>query len=136
MTNDACKEVQTLPNDAWEEVQTSTNDACEEVHTSMNDACEEETYVYNYTYDDIDSDQFESEDEVFPDNVVREESDTMVETCVSGKQSRDSVTFKPLPVPKQCDANTSYREYGYLCSLFKEGGLRVMRQLWEKERIT
>ena len=79
------------------------------------------------------SDQFESDDEVSPDNVDREESDTMVETCVSGKQSRDSVTFKPLPVHKHCYVNTSHR---YLCSPFKEGGLRVMRQLWEKERIT
>ena len=144
LTNDACEEVQTLTNDACEEVQTSTNDACEDVQTSMNDACkevqtstgdayEEETFVYNYTYDDIDSDQFESDDEVIPDNVDREESDTMVETRVSGKQSRDSVTFKPLPVHKHCYVNTSHR---YLCSPFKDGGLKVMRQLWEKERIT
>ena len=143
-TNDACEEVQTSMNDACEEVQTSTSDACEEVQTSMNDACEEvqtstsdayeeETYVYTYTYDDIDSDQFESDDEVIPDNVDMEESDTMVETCVSEKQSRNSVTFKPLPVHKHCYVNTSHR---YLCSPFKEGGLRVMRQLWEKERIT
>ena len=89
--------------------------------------------MYNYTYDDIDSDQFESDDEVSPDNVDREESDTMVETCVSEKQSRNSVTFKPLPVHKHCYVNISHR---YLCSPFKEGGLRVMRQLWEKERIT
>ena len=143
-TNDACEEVQTSMNDACEEVQTSTSDACEEVQTSMNDACEEvqtstsdayeeETYVYTYTYDDIDSDQFESDDEVIPDNVDMEESDTMVETCVSENQSRDSVTFKPLPVHKHCYVSTSHR---YLCSPFKEGGLRVMRQLWEKERIT
>ena len=132
-TNDACEEVQTSMNDACEEVQTSTSDACEEVQTSMNDACEEETYVYTYTYDDIDSDQFESDDEVIPDNVDMEESDTMVETCVSENQSRDSVTFKPLPVHKHCYVSTSHR---YLWSPFKEGGLRVMRQLWEKERIT
>ena len=131
--NDACEEVQTSTIDACEEVQTSMNDACEEVQTSMNDACEEETYVYTYTYDDIDSDQFESDDEVIPDNVDMEESDTMVETCVSENQSRDSVTFKPLPVHKHCYVSTSHR---YLCSPFKEGGLRVMRQLWEKERIT
>ena len=132
-TNDACEEVQTSTSDACEEVQTSMNDACEEVQTSTSDACEEETYVYTYTYDDIDSDQFESDDEVIPDNVDMEESDTMVETCVSENQSRDSVTFKPLPVHKHCYVSTSHR---YLCSPFKEGGLRVMRQLWEKERIT
>ena len=105
----------------------------EEVHQSTTDAYEEETYMYNYTYDDIDSDQFESDDEVSPDNVDREESDTMVETCVSEKQSRNIVTSKPLPVHKHCYVNISHR---YLCSPFKEGGLRIMRQLWEKERIT
>ena len=116
-----------------EEGQKSTTDMYEEVHQSTTDAYEEETYVYNYTYDDIDSGQFESDDDVSPDNVDREESDTMVETCVSEKQSRNSVTFKPLPVHKHCYVNISHR---YLCSPFKEGGLRVMRQLWEKERIT
>ena len=132
-TTDAFEEVQQSTTDAFEEVQTSTTDAYEEVQQSTTDAYEEETYVYNYTYDDIDSDQFESDDEVSPDNVDREESDTMVETCVSEKQSRNSVTFKPLPVHKHCYVNISHR---YLCSPFKEGGLRVMRQLWEKERIT
>ena len=132
-TTDAFEEVQQSTTDVFEEVQTSTTDAYEEVQQSTTDAYEEETYVYNYTYDDIDSDQFESDDEVSPDNVDREESDTMVETCVSENQSRDSVTFKPLPVHKHCYVNTSHR---YLCSPFKEGGLRVMRQLWEKERIT
>ena len=127
------EEVQKSTTDAYEEVQKSTTDANEEVQQSTTDAYEEETYVYNYTYDDIDSDQFESDDEVSPDNVDREESDTMVETCVSEKQSRNSVTFKPLPVHKHCYVNISHR---YLCSPFKEGGLRVMRQLWEKERIT
>ena len=127
------EEVQKSTTDAYEEVQKSTPDANEEVQQSTTDAYEEETYAYNYTYDDIDSDQFESDDEVSPDNVDREESDTMVETCVSEKQSRNSVTFKPLPVHKHCYVNTSHR---YLCSPFKEGGLRVMRQLWEKERIT
>ena len=132
-TTDACEEVQQSTTYAYEEVQQSTTDACEEVQQSTSDAYEEETYVYTYTYDDIDSDQFESHDEVIPDNVDMEESDTMVETCVSENQSRDSVTFKPLPVHKHCYVNTSHR---YLCSPFKEGGLRVMRQLWEKERIT
>ena len=132
-TTDAFEEVQQSTTDAFEEVQTSTTDAYEEVEQSTTDAYEEETYVHNYTYDDIDSDQFESDDEVSPDNVDREESDTMVETCVSEKQSRNSVTFKPLPVHKHCYVNISHR---YLCSPFKEGGLRVMRQLWEKERIT
>ena len=132
-TTDTYEEVQQSTTDACEEVQKSTTDACEEVQKSTTDAYEEETYAYNYTYDDIDSDQFESDDEVSPDNVDREESDTMVETCVSEKQSRNSVTFKPLPVHKHCYVNTSHR---YLCSPFKEGGLRVMRQLWEKERIT
>ena len=132
-TTDAFEEVQQSTTDAFEEVQTSTTDAYEEVQQSTTDAYEEETYVYKYTYDDIDSDQFESDDEVSSDNVDREESDTMVETCVSEKQSRNSVTFKPLPVHKHCYVNTSHR---YLCSPFKEGGLRVMRQLWEKERIT
>ena len=132
-TTDAFEEVQQSTTDAFEEVHTSTTDAYEEVQQSTTDAYEEETYVYNYTYDDIDSDQFESDDEVSPDNVDREESDTMVETCVSEKQSRNSVTFKPLPVHKHCYVNTSHR---YVCSPFKEGGLRVMRQLWEKERIT
>ena len=132
-TTDTYEEVQQSTTDACEEVQKSTTDACEEVQQSTTDAYEEETYAYNYTYDDIDSDQFESDDEVSPDNVDREESDTMVETCVSEKQSRNSVTFKPLPVHKHCYVNTSHR---YLCSPFKEGGLRVMRQLWEKERIT
>ena len=94
-TTDAFEEVQQSTTDAFEEVQTSTTDAYEEVQQSTTDAYEEETYVYNYTYDDIDSDQFESDDEVSPDNVDREESDTMVETCVSEKQSRNSVTFKP-----------------------------------------
>ena len=132
-TTDTYEEVQQSTTDACEEVQKSTTDAYEEVHQSTTDAYEEETYVYNYTYDDIDSDQFESDDEVSPDNVDREESDTMVETCVSEKQSRNSVTFKPLPVHKHCYVNISHR---YLCSPFKEGGLRVMRRLWEKERIT
>ena len=132
-TTDAFEEVQQSTTDAFEEVQTSTTDMYEEVQQSTTDAYEEETYVYNYTYDDIDSDQFESDDEVIPDNVDREEYDTMVETCVSENQSRDSVTFKPLPVHKHCYVNTSQR---YLCLPFKEGGLRVMRQLWEKERIT
>ena len=132
-TTDAFEEVQQSTTDAFEEVQTTTTDAYEEVQQSTTDAYEEETYVYNYTYDDIDSDQFESDDEVSPDNVDREESDTMVETCVSEKQSRNSVTFKPLPVHKHCYVNISHR---YLCSPFKEGGLRIMRQLWEKERIT
>ena len=132
-TTDAFEEVQQSTTDAFEEVQTSTTDMYEEVQQSTTDAYEEETYVYNYTHDDIDSDQFDSDDEVIPDNVDREESDTMVETCVSENQSRDSVTFKPLPVHKHCYVNTSHR---YLCSPFKEGGLRVMRQLWEKERIT
>ena len=132
-TTDEYEEVQKSTTDAYEEVQKSTTDANEEVQQSTTDAYEEETYVYNYTYDDIDSDQFESDDEVSPDNVDREESDTMVETCVSEKQTRHSVTFKPLPVHKHCYVNTSHR---YLCSPFKEGGLRVMRQLWEKERIT
>ena len=132
-TTDAYEEVQQSTTDAFKEVQTSTTDAYEEVQQSTTDAYEEETYVYNYTYDDIDSDQFESDDEVSPDNVDREEFDTMVETCVSEKQSRNSVTFKPLPVHKHCYVNTSHI---YLCSPFKEGGLRVMRQLWEKERIT
>ena len=132
-TTDAYEEVQQSTTDACEEVQQSTTDAFEEVQQSTTDAYEEETYVYNYTYDDIDSDQFESDDEVSPDNVDREESDTMVETCVSVKQRRNSVMFKPLPVHKHCYVNTSHR---YLCSPFKEGGLRVMRQLWEKERIT
>ena len=127
------EEGQKSTTDEYEEVQKSTTDANEEVQQSTTDAYEEETYVYNYTYDDIDSDQFESDDEVSPNNVDREESDTMVETCVSEKQSRNSVTFKPLPVHKHCYVNTSHR---YLCSPFKEGGLRVMRQLWEKERIT
>ena len=115
-TTDAFEEVQQSTTDAFEEVQTSTTDMYEEVQQSTTDAYEEETYVYNYTYDDIDSDQFESDDEVIPDNVAREESDNMVETCVSGKQSRDSVTFKPLPVHKHCYVNTSHR---YLCSPFK-----------------
>ena len=132
-TTDTYEEVQQSTTDACEEVQKSTTDAGEEVQQSTTDAYEEETYVYNYTYDDIDSDQFESDDEVIPDNVDREESDTMVETCVSENQSRDRVTFKPLPVHKHCYVNPSHR---YLCSPFKEGGLRVMRQLWEKERIT
>ena len=132
-TTDEYEEVQKSTTDEYEEVQKSTTDTYEEVQQSTTDAYEEETYAYNYTYDDIDSDQFESDDEVSPDNVDREESDTMVETCVSEKQSRNSVTFKPLPVHKHCYVNTSHR---YLCSPFKEGGLRVMRQLWEKERIT
>ena len=127
-TTDEYEEVQKSTTDEYEEVQKSTTDTYEEVQQSTTDAYEEETYAYNYTYDDIDSDQFESDD-----NVDREESDTMVETCVSEKQSRNSVTFKPLPVHKHCYVNTSHR---YLCSPFKEGGLRVMRQLWEKERIT
>ena len=132
-TTDANEEVQQSTTDTYEEVQQSTTDTFEEVQQSTTDAYEEETYVYNYAYDDIDSDQFESDDEVSPDNVDREESDTMVETCVSEKQSRNSVTFKPLLVHKHCYVNISHR---YLCSPFKEGGLRVMRQLWEKERIT
>ena len=132
-TTDEYEEVQKSTTDEYEEVQKSTTDTYEEVQQSTTDAYEEETYAYNYTYDDIDSDQFESDDEVSPDNVDREESDTMVETCVSEKQSRNSVTFKPLPVHKHCYVNTSHR---YLCSPFKEGGFRVMRQLWEKERIT
>ena len=135
-TTDTYEEVQQSTTDACEEVQKSTTDACEEVQQSTTDAYEEETYVCNYTYyDTIDiySDQFESDDEVSPDNIDREESDTMVETCVSGKQSRDRVTYKPLPVHKHCYVNTSHR---YLCSPFKEGGLKVMRQLCEKERIT
>ena len=110
----------------------------EEVQTSTTDSCENETY--RSTYYDIDSDQLVSNIEVSPANVdasdttqISVDCSTTVETCASGKRNKDSVTFKPSPVPKQCDVNTSHR---YFSSPFKEGGLRVMRELWEKERIT
>ena len=110
----------------------------EEDQTSTTDSCENETY--RSTYYDIDSDQLVSNIEVSPANVdasdttqISVDCSTTVETCASGKRNKDSVTFKPSPVPKQCDVNTSHR---YFSSPFKEGGLRVMRELWEKERIT
>ena len=79
-TTDAFEEVQQSTTDTYEEVQMTTTDAYEEVQQSTTDAYKEEPYVCDYTYDTIDiySDQFESDDEVSPDNVDREESDTMV----------------------------------------------------------
>ncbi len=79
-------------------------------HVQTTDSCENETY--RSTYDDIISDQLESNNEVSPASV-----DTMVSgtTQISvgctvetrGAEKRNKDTFKPLPVPEQIDVNTS-----------------------------
>ena len=83
-------------------------------HVQTTDSCENETY--RSTYDDIISDQLESNNEVNPVRVDKRVSGNTqisvgctVETRGSEKRNKD--TFKPLPVPEQIDVNTSARDF-------------------------
>ena len=83
-------------------------------HVQTTDSCENETY--RSTYDDIISDQLESNNEVSPASVDKMVSGTTqisvgctVETRGAEKRNKD--TFKPLPVPEQIDVNTSARDF-------------------------